>query len=520
MTICHKDATGQLPGKTIVFAITHDHALRLAETFNEMYPEYQGRLVQVIDSKMERAKNLLDKFKKQDLPRIAISVDMLDTGVDIPEVVNLAFMKPVNSQIKFWQMIGRGTRNHNTCRHLNWLPNRRKENFLIVDYWENFEHFNMMPKKEEAAGQLPVLVSIFNTKLQKLHFFLGDQSSEDAQRIVRDLRADMARIPLQSFSVKKVFKEVKKAWEEDFWRYLTTDKLEFLKLKVGPLLRFVPGVNPAQAFFVSKMERCGLTLLQSKDLQSHIESIREDVALLPGNLAEVAAQRHYIDALLSNDFWTDISLAKIDEAKEALKPLMRYRLDRPSLVIELGLDDIIDSRKWVILRKDAQRLYVEEYRKRVEAKIEQLANTHPTIRKLKQREPVRADDLIRLEHTLETELSSEEISLDEENMLKAFGVRVGSLVDFLKHILQLETLPSYETIVRRSFDGFILTHNYNADQSRFLRAVQNVFLQRRMLELADLYEEPFTNFGDNAVEKLFSTSEIDELLGMVKRLAA
>lgn len=520
MTMCLKDATGQLAGKTIIFAVTHNHAMRLSETFNEMYPEFQGRLVQVIDSKMERAQTLLDNFKKQDMPRIAISVDMLDTGVDIPEVVNLAFMKPVNSQIKFWQMIGRGTRNHNACKNLDWLPNRRKENFLIVDYWENFEHFNLMPKQESGVAQLPVLVVIFNTRLQKLMHFLANQAGEDAKRIVGDLRADIASIPLNSFSVKKVFKEVQEAWEDDFWTYLTVEKIEFLKLKVGPLLRFIPNVNPAQAFFLSKMERCGLALLQRKNLQNHIESIREDVALLPTNLAEVAAHRQYIDAVLSNEFWADVSLTSIDEAKDALSSLMRFRRDRPSLVIELGLDDIIDSRKWVILRKDAQRVYVEEYRKRIEAKIEELANSHPTILKLKNRETVSADDLIRLEHTLETELKTEELGLNTENMLKAFGMRVGSLVDFLKHMLQLESLPSYETIVRRSFNAFILEHNYNSDQSRFLRAVQNVFLQRRTLELPDLYEEPFTNFGENAVEKLFCKSEIEELLGLVKRLAA
>lgn len=521
MDVCLKDATGQLPGKTIVFAVTHDHAMRLAETFDEMYPEYKGELVQVIDSKIERAQKLLENFEKQDWPRIAISVDMLDTGVDIPHVVNLAFMKPVNSQIKFWQMIGRGTRSHEACenKNLDWLPNRHKENFLIVDYWENFEHFNMMPKKEEGAAQLPVMVTIFNTRLQKLQHFLGNQSGDDAQRLVNDLRAEVARIPQESFSVKKAFKDVKEAWDEDFWRYLTPNKVEFLKLKVAPLLRFVPNVNPAQAFFTSKMERCGLALVQGKDLQTQVESIREDVAALATTVAEVAAQRPLVDRLLSNEFWDNASLASIDEAKAVLAPLMKYRNPNPSRVIELGLDDIIESRKWVILKKGTQRLYVEEYKKRVEAKIEQLASAHPTIQKLQQREPVSTDDLVRLEHTLETELSSEEISLDEENMLKAFDVRVGSLVDFLKYILKLEELPDHETRVRRSFGAFILSHDYNADQSRFLRAVQNVFLQRHALELADLYEEPFTNFGENAVEKLFSVSEIDELLGMVKQLA-
>lgn len=520
MDVCMKDAAGQLPGKTIVFAITHQHALRLEETFNEMYPEYGGRLVQVITSKMERPRSLIRKFKTEDFPRIAISVDMLDTGFDFPEVVNLAFMKPVNSQIKFWQMIGRGTRNHETCTRYEWLPNRIKERFLIVDFWENFEHFNMMTKEGEGSGQIPILVTIFNTRLRKLEHFLGDQSNEDAERIKRDLRAMIARIPRDSFSVKKVWKEVEQAWLEDFWRHVSPREVEFLRLKVAPLLRFVPDVQMDAEFFVSKMERCGLAFLQKKEPKTPIESIQEDVKLLPTNLSQVAAHRRHIDAVLSNDFWQTITLAKLDETKEALAPLMKYKQERPSIVIELGLDDIIDSRKWVVLRKDSHRMYVEEYRKKVEAKILQLADSHPTIGKLKKGEEVNVEDFVRLEETLEAELGSDELSLDDENILKAFGVRVGSLVEFLKHVLKIETMPSYETIVRKAFDAFILEHNYNADQSRFLRVVQSVFLQRRKLELADLYEEPFTNFGANAVEKLFNEGEVGELIELVKRLAA
>jgi type I restriction enzyme R subunit len=494
--------------------------MRLAETFNEMYPEYGGKLVQVIDSKMERARDLLDTFKKQDLARIAISVDMLDTGVDIPEVVNLSFMKPVNSQIKFWQMIGRGTRSLAACKNLDWLPNRQKEFFLIVDFWENFEHFQMKPKDETGVGQIPVLVTIFNARLTKLQHFSGEQNSEDAKRIVRDIRALIARIPLESFSVKKVFKEVRAAWGDEFWRYITPREIEFLRLKVGPLLRYVPNVNPAVEFFTIKMEKCGLALLERKDLKKHIESIREDVDLLPTNLDVVAARRGYIDRVLSNEFWDKTNLAALDEVKETLGPLMKYRRERPSLVLELGLDDIIDSRKWVILRKDSQKVYVEEYRKRVEAKIEKIADTHPTIRKLKSGQEVELEDLVRLEESLEAELGTDELSLDDENILKAFGVRVGSLVDFLKHVLKIEALPSYETVVRKAFDAFILEHNYNADQSRFLSVVQSVFLQRERIELADLYEEPFTSFGLNAADKLFTETELGELITLAKRLAA
>lgn len=532
MDVCHKDASGQLPAKTIVFAITQKHALRLEEAFSDMYPEHKGQLARVITSGVERASDLLAKFKKEDLPRIAISVDMLDTGVDVPEVMNLAFMKPVGSQIKFWQMIGRGTRSFDACRpqYYHWLPqavidDKKKAIFLIVDFWENFEHFNMMPKDDGGARQIPVLVTIFNTRLSKLEILIADQDTEDFQRILKECRADIALIPLDSFTVKKNIKEVREAWDDDFWKFLTQQKIELLRMKVAPLLRFVPYVSLAEAFFRSKMERCGLALMQKKDASTIINSICEDVDLLPSSIAQVQEKITYKEALLSTKFWEKPSLANIDEAKTALAPLMKYRRDKPSLVIELGLDDVIDSRKWVVVRSPesasgGQKLMVEEYKKKVEEKIEHLASQHPVIQRLKNGEAVNTDDLLQLETTLETELSTDELNLNEDNMLKAFGVRVGSLTDFLKHVLKLEALPSYDQIVRKAFDAFILEHNYNADQTRFLRTVQTVFMQKRKLEEADLYEAPFTNFGSNAVEKYFTPEEIDELMELTKKLAA
>lgn len=519
MDMIHMDATGQLPAKTIVFAITQKHALRLEEAFNDMYPEHKGQLARVITSGVERAADLLVKFKKEDFPRIAISVDMLDTGVDIPEVINLAFMKPVGSQIKFWQMIGRGTRSLEACTHLDWLPERKKDNFLIVDFWDNFEHFSMMPKEEDGSRQVPVLVTIFNTRLSKLEILINDQQAEDFKRIVADCRELTTRIPMDSFTVKKSLKDVREVWADDFWNYLTSQKIELLRMKVAPLLRFVPDVNLAEAFFTSKMERAGLFLLQRKDLAPIIGSIREDVDLLPSTIAQVQQQMATKEAVLSNTFWEKVTLKTVDEAKKSLAPLMKYKRDKPSLVIELGLEDVIDSRKWVVVRKEGQKMMIEEYRKKVEEKIEHLASTHPTILQLRRGQQVNTVDLMRLEETLEAELGTDELNLNEDNMLKAFGVRVGSLTDFLKHVLKLEALPSYEDIVRKAFDAFILEHNYNADQTRFLRTVQTVFLQKRKLEEADLYEAPFTNFGANAVEKFFTKEQIDDLVELTKTLA-
>jgi type I restriction enzyme R subunit len=520
MEVCYKDATGQTPAKTIVFAVTHKHALRLKETFDKMYPEYEGKLAQVIDSKMERAKDLLSDFQKQDMPRIAISVDMLDTGFDFPEVMNLAFWKPVNSQIKFWQMIGRGTRHMSACERFEWLPDFRKDDFLIVDFWENFEHFSMMPKDDEKKAQQPILVTIFNTRLNKLKHFLGDQQSVDASRIKYDLRNDIMKIPMESYTVRRNFNEVRDAWQDDYWTYITPDKLEFLRLKVSPLLRFARNVNAQEAFFTSKMERLGLNVIEKKDNEKTLESIKEDVSLLPVTMDVVKEHEKLINDILTNVFAKALTLEEIADTRDKLAPVMKYKQERQSLVIELGLDDIIEARKWVVIKEGNQKVYVEEYRKRIEEKILKIAEEHPVIKKLRAGEPVSAEDLLELEATLITEFTTGELELNEDNMLKAFGVKPGSLIDFIKHVLNIENLPTYSDIVQKAFDAFILNHNYNADQSRFLRAVQTVFMQRKKIDEADLYDVPFTQFGLNAVEKYFSEEEIKDIVKLTKKLAA
>jgi type I restriction enzyme R subunit len=521
MTTCIKDASGALPAKTIVFAITHKHALRLEEAFNEMYPEHKGLLARVITSQTERAKDLMVQFEHEDLPRIAISVDMMDTGVDVPEVMNLLFMKPVGSQIKFWQMIGRGTRSDEACEHKEWLPGFKKDNFLIIDYWQNFEHFSMMPKSDgEGSVQVPVLTGIFLTRLAKLEMLLSAQQMDDTKQTIGNLRKDIAKLPLDSFTVKKHLKEIRDVFEDSWWSYVTVTKIELLRMKVAPLLRFAGTGNLAEAFFTSKMERITLIILQKKDITAAVDSVRVDIDALYQNkqLPAVAPHESLLFKMLSSQWWSEAGIKEIDEARELIAPVIKYRREFHVEPFELGLDDIIESRKWVVVAKGGQKLMVEEYKQKVEQRVQELAAKHPTIKKLLHHQAVTLHDLIELEHTLETELLSDELLLTEDNMLKAFGVRVGSLTDFLKYVLKLENLPNFADLVQKAFDAFILEHNYNADQTRFLRTVQTVAIQKRKLEVSDLYEPPFTNFGLNAVEKLFSAKDVEEILELTKRL--
>jgi len=164
-------------------------------------------------------------------------------------------------------------------------------------------------------------------------------------------------------------------------------------------------------------------------------------------------------------------------------------------------------------------VYVQEYRQRVEERILGLVAGHPTVEAIARGEPVSDEQLIALEHTLRQELGGGDLELTEDNVRKAYGLKVGSLLEFLRRLLEIEGIPDYREIVRRRFESFIAGHPFNADQMRFLRAVQNVFLQRKRLALADLYAPPLSSFGADAVERWFTEDEIEEMLTFANGLA-
>jgi type I restriction enzyme, R subunit len=283
MNVCVKDQSGALPCKTIVFAMTKEHANRIREVFEEIFPQYPG-LLQVIYTGVERVHDgpygdgLISKFKKEDKPRFAVSVDMLDTGIDVPEVVNLVFMKPVHSRIKLWQMIGRGTRNQKACHYFDRLPDGEKTNFLIIDFWQN--DFGRQTE-ERVPSEIPVLTRVFNTRLDILTATLSDRNNPAHAQAITDCRAMLARVPIDSFLIRKAWPDVEQAWTADFWSQLNRERLEFLRLRVSPLLRFVSDVDVATETFTNKVERLELAMIKGAPSPDQLTSIAEDVSRLP-----------------------------------------------------------------------------------------------------------------------------------------------------------------------------------------------------------------------------------------------
>ncbi len=509
---CFYDQSGQLPGKTIVFAMTQEHALRLQDTFDEMYPQFPN-LARVITYKSEYRGQLVKRFKQEELPRIAISVDMLDTGIDVPEVVNLVFMKPVQSRIKLEQMIGRGTRSNAACRFPERLPGGSKQEFLVIDFWEN--DFNKAP--EEALRQeLPVLVALFNTRLKLLETYLGEQNDPGCQQVTGDLLAQVNRIPKESFSVRRVLPEIEEAFGEAFWGYLIPSKIDFLRLKVGPLLRLAAEVDVPAETFQHKIERLKLAQRTGREASALVQSIVEDAASLPEFVTEDPALAPLVRQCTPNNL-AQAKPAELSQIAAGLAPQMKNRR-RVNNFLMLDLPDRIDLSGYILLTQSGEQVYVKEYRLRVEARILAIVESHPALQAIGRGETPDDLALLDLERVLRSELAGSALELTPQNIRRAYGVQADSFLDFLRLVLAVDAIPGYGEVVQHQFLQFIAAHPYNGDQIRFLRAVQSVFLQKRRLETADLYEAPFDKFGVDVVERWFSPNEVSELIHFTQGL--
>ena len=405
MNVCIKDQSGSLPGKTIIFAMTKEHADRIRQVFEEMFPQYPG-LLQVIYTGVERVHDgpygdgLISKFKKEDKPRLAVSVDMLDTGIDVPEVVNLVFMKPVHSRIKLWQMIGRGTRNQKTCHYFDRLPNGEKTNFLIIDFWQN--DFGRQTE-ERVPSEMPVLTRVFNTRLDIIAATLHERDNPAYAQAITDCRAMVARVPIESFLIRKAWSDVELAWTADFWAQLTRDRLDFLRLKVAPLLRFLPDVDVAAETFTNKVERLALTMIKGAPSPDQLSSIAEDVSRLPQEIRERSSKISAAQLALSADL-AQASRAQLTGIIRELAPEMKNKRRADNPFIAIDLPDFVATAQHVIVMPNGTQVHVEEYRKRIDQRILSIADEHPALRAVRDGLSPTADQLIDLERILQNEL--------------------------------------------------------------------------------------------------------------------
>jgi type I restriction enzyme R subunit len=519
MESCFTDITGTLPAKTIFFAVSKKHAKRLWEAFNKLYPEYKGELARIIVSEDQRAQELLKKFKQESMPRIAISVDMLDTGVDVPEVCNLAFVKPVFSKIKFWQMIGRGTRPNSTCRHQDWLPNGKKDEFLIFDFWKVFDWFNMHPLGREAKPAEAVPAKVFLLRLRQFEHFQHQKNLKKAEYVKQKILQDINELPKDSVAVRDAARDVEEAISPAFWTRVGVKPMRFLRTRLTPLMRYKQGVDPNRASFELKTEQLSVAVLEKNEAE--IERLKNDIGevmdYLPFTIKEVKDKEDLINQVQRPSFWKKVTYEDAQMLLQELTPLMKYKRTEPRPTIVLDIDDMIQEREYVDYGPVAapKSVLAKTYTERVEKRIKQLAHTHPTIKKIMKDEPLTEKDLEALEKTL----NSPELYVTEETLQKTYKQSKGTLVQFIKKILGLYEFPNPEKEIGEAFKTFMIEKNYlSADQVNFLRTIQTVFSRKHHIDYGDLFEPPFTNFGANAPIPLLQKDDLDAILTKCKAL--
>lgn len=507
MTRCRKDAQG-LPHKTIVFAVSHAHAKRLYESFNRLYPELQRRgLTEIIDSHMERTDALLDDFKFKAMPRVAISVDMLDTGVDVPAILNLVFAKPVFSRVKFWQMVGRGTRLYTDPR-----TGELKRDFLVIDHWKNFAYFQLNPEGEIDRPSEPLGVRLFRDRLTRWQ--LEEAQARSSYITAGHLQAMLAALPRQSAEVRshvETLDQLAQAWPDP-----DASTVEHLSHALAPLMRLVPGQSLEELQWRLWCERAALALLQGdvEQVERLKTRIQDALRRVPEAIPEVRAQREALAFALSPSFWQHLDVFRLDDLQDRFAPLMRFRVREGTQPIEINLPDRIAERYWIIYGPTGEGAFAKSYREQVEALVRRLADDHPVLTKLKRGESVSEDEL----DTIGATLNQADLFVTADTLRQAFDTPQASLLELLRHILRQDArLPDREARLQQAFDAFIAAHpRLRANQLAFLRAVKAAVLRHGRITRGALSQPPLANVGK--VEALFAPQDIDDLIALTEKL--
>jgi type I restriction enzyme R subunit len=521
MEECIKDANGVLPGKTIFFCISKAHARRVEEIFDSLYPEYKGELAKVLVSEDPRVYGkggLLYQFVHNDMPRIAISVDMLDTGIDVRELVNLVFAKPVYSYTKFWQMIGRGTRLLEPEKIKPWCT--QKDNFLILDCWDNFEYFKLNPRGKELKGQIPLPVRLFGVRLEKIEEAQTQNNSEIVSKEVQKIRKQVEALPKNSVVIMEAKHELQRLEDENFWNNLTSDKMEFLEAVVKPLLRTVSDVDFKAMRFEKDIVEVSLAHLagETEKFETLKESIIEEIGELPLNINIVAREQELIRQSQSNHFWSTINEEKFEELIQKLSPLMKFReVVIPLTPAKFNFKDIVAEKEFVEFGPQHEALSVAKYRELVEKKINELVSSSPILQKLKQGQEITTDEA----EQLAEELHNEHPHITIDLLRKVYNHRKAALVQFIKHILGIEQLETFAETVTKAFDDFIAKHSYlTSRQLQFLDLLKNFVLEKGDVSKRNLIESPFTMLHPEGIRGIFNQKEIDEILSLTEQVLA
>lgn len=517
-----KDPNGVLPGKTIFFCLSIAHARRIERIFDSLYPEYNGELAKVMvsdDPRVYGKGGLLDQFTRSDMPRIAISVDMLDTGIDVREIVNLVFAKPVFSYTKFWQMIGRGTRLLEKNKIKPWCP--IKDAFQIIDCWDNFDYFKLTPKGKEAKPQTPLPVKLVGVRIDKIEAAQVLDQPLIAKKEIAALRTQFAALPAKSVTIMESRADLSRCEADSFWQPLTADGLAFLRHAVQPLFRVVSQADfKAMRFEKDVLEASLAKLKGEKEKYATLaENLIAQISELPLSVNVVAQEAGLIQKSQTNHYWATLTDQGFDQLTERLAPLMHYRDTRPegSGPASFNFADVLKSKEYVEFGPEHESLSIAQYRQLVEEKFNELTASNPILQKIRAGQTVSEEEA----EALAAQLHDEHPHITLQLLRRVYHHQKAPFIRFIRHILGIEILESFPDTVSRSIDQFITEHpTLTSHQLQFLGLLRDFLIERGGIEKRDLIQSPFTVIHPSGIRGVFSPAEITEILELTESLVA
>lgn len=480
-----KVSGGDVLGKTIIFARSSLHAKAIVERFNKLFPEYGGEFIKQIDYSIKYADVLLDDFGTRDkYPQIAVSVDMLDTGIDVPEILNLVFYKKVKSYAKFWQMIGRGTR---LCKNLLG-KGQDKDKFLILDFCGNFDYFRVNTNGQDNGKQVGLTERIFNTQVEICRCLQAGEYTQQKeyvdfrQNLVEKLCHEVICLNDDSFRVKLRRKYVDIYRQIENWQDLDTSKIADIKQNIAPIVPVTDKDELARRFDYT-MYSIILGTLNQTNINRFAVMVTTSCQKLAGKytIPQVAAQRQLIDRIIQDGYWAEADIFAFEEAREALRELMQFLDNEIQSIYYTHFDDEVVN---IIVGEPLGGGFgLKPYKERVQSYLREHEDTL-AVYKLRNNKQMTTTDLAVLEKILWQDLGS------KEDYVKNYGEKpVGMLVR--------ELLGMDQQAVNEAFSEFITGSSLNSRQIDFVKMIISYIVKNgNIVDVKSTFsQQPFTEFA-------------------------
>jgi type I restriction enzyme, R subunit len=499
---------GDRLGDTIIFARNHKHAVFIQKIFDKNYPHLKGTFAQVIDNKVEYAQDLVEKFCEPDKkPVIAISVDMMDTGIDAPDCVNLVFFKPVRSKAKFNQMIGRGTR----LREDLFGPGQDKRHFLIFDYCGNFEFFEQNPEGFDTVKSASVSAQIFEkrlllaAKLKNEPYTRYEELKTYRAELLDLLHQQVSNLERQSVQVRPKLKLVDKLSERAVWDHLVSGERKEI---VRELAELIPA-NIEENEMTRRFDLLMLTLqhqlldgvLQEKKTKEVVIEFAEHL-YSKKHIPAIKKVLPTVEKVMDEEWWKSTGVKGLDDVRSQLRDLMHLIDPKSRAPVYNDFEDEFGEVEFDETFGGTPAINKDRYLRKIRKFIEEHGN-NLIIEKIRNAKPLTDKDLETLQQFL--------IQSDPAVSVQEFHELVGNETELVKFVRSVSGLK--REMVIKEFDEFLQDNRLSANQIQFIEQMIEFYTKKGHLEIANLYEPPFDFIDENGIDGVFDgQGKIIELL--------